>query len=372
MLCCIFNYAPLYRTSIFRKIDEGFDVRFHFGREVPGRQGIARLDYGIFRHPPVEFSSVNPFGQFPWYCGIQHLAFSRRYKVFLITGEFNWAYMPFLLFCRISGKKVYAWGHGLKSLGRYAPLKRFFYNSLEGYFIYGQKGLERMAELGFPREKFYVVANSLCGRDELSMPLAHLASDVYARHFGNTDPVLIFTGRLTRVKRLDLMVEALHLLPLSGSRFNAVLVGDGVCRGELEAMVKEKGLADRVWFYGECYDESLLAGLIYNADLCLSPGNSGLTAIHSMRYGTPVATNDDFETQMPEYEAVVPGRTGVLFGKDSPSSIAAAVSDWFSKGYGREAVRRECLGTLSEKWNSDAQMDVFRKVLGPAVEACGK
>lgn len=372
MICCIFNYAPLYRTSIFRKIDDGFDVRFHFGREVPGRRGIAKLDYGIFRHPPVEFSSVNPFGKFPWYCGIQHLAFSRKYKVFLITGEFNWAYLPFLFFCRITGKKVFAWGHGLKEVGKYAALKKFFYDSLEGYFIYGQRGLERMVELGFPREKFHQVANSLCGRDELCVSPGSLASDVYQGHFGNADPVLIFSGRLTRVKRLDLFVEALHLLSCSGSRFNAVLVGDGECRGELEALVREKGLAERVWFYGECYEESCLAELFYNADLCLSPGNVGLTAVHSMRYGTPVATNDDFESQMPEYETVVPGRTGVLFAKDDPASIAAAVSGWFSKGPDREAVRGECLRMVSEKWNSDAQMDVFRKVLGPVVESFGK
>ena len=372
MICCIFNYAPLYRPSIFRKLDEEFDVCFHFGRKVPGRHGIAKLDYRIFKHPPVEFSSINPCGRFPWYRGIQHLAFSRKYRIFLITGEFNWAYIPFLFFCRITGKKVFAWGHGLKEIGKYAVLKRFFYNSLEGYFIYGEKGLERMVELGFPRGKFHQVANSVCGRDELPFSSDELASDVYVRHFGNEDPVLIFTGRLTRVKRLDLLVDALQLLSCSGSRFNAVLVGDGECGEELKALVREKGLAERVWFVGECYDESRLAKLIYNADLCLSPGNAGLTAIHSMRYGTPVATNDDFETQMPEYEAVIPGRTGVLFAKDDPASIASAVSDWFSKGFDREAVRRECLRVVSEKWNSDAQMDVFRKVLGPVVASLGK
>ena len=368
MICCIFNYAPLYRASIFGKLDEEFDVRFYFGRKVPGRPGIAKLDYRVFKHSPVEFSSINPCGRFPWYCGIQHLAFSRRYRAFLVTGEFNWAYMPFLFFCRLLGKKVFGWGHGMKSIGKYAPLKRFFYNSFDGYFIYGQRNLERMVSMGFQREKFHVVSNSLCGRDELSS--AGLASDVFVRHFGNTDPVLIFSGRMTRIKRLDLLVDALVLLQSSGFRCNVVLVGDGECRRELEASVREKGVAERVWFYGECYDEERLSDLIFNADLCLSPGNVGLTAIHAMRYGTPVATHNDFETQMPEYEAVIPGKTGVLFEKDNPASIAAAVLDWFTKGPDRETVRGECLRNLSGRWNSDAQMEIFRTVLGPS--SCGK
>ena len=33
-LCCIFNYAPLYRASVFSKIDEAYDAQFYFGKEV--------------------------------------------------------------------------------------------------------------------------------------------------------------------------------------------------------------------------------------------------------------------------------------------------------------------------------------------------
>ena len=47
------------------------------------------------------------------------------------------------------------------------------------------------------------------------------------------------------------------------------------------------------------------------------------------------------------------------------ASIAAAVLDWFTKGPDRETVRGECLRNLSGRWNSDAQMEIFRTVLGP-------
>lgn len=52
------------------------------------------------------------------------------------------------------------------------------------------------------------------------------------------------------------------------------------------------------------------AEFIYNADLCVSPGNVGLTAMHSLVFGCPVITHNCFEWQMPEFEAIQPGITG--------------------------------------------------------------
>lgn len=52
------------------------------------------------------------------------------------------------------------------------------------------------------------------------------------------------------------------------------------------------------------------AELIYNADLCVAPGNIGLTAMHAMMFGCPCISHNDFSWQMPEFEAIVPYKTG--------------------------------------------------------------
>ena len=47
VLCCIFNYAPLYRESVYRKIDSEYDARFYFGAEPvygQGDLGLAKID----------------------------------------------------------------------------------------------------------------------------------------------------------------------------------------------------------------------------------------------------------------------------------------------------------------------------------------
>lgn len=61
---------------------------------------------------------------------------------------------------------------------------------------------------------------------------------------------------------------------------------DGEKTKEFKQLAESLGLQDYVWFYGACYNEKELSSLIYNADLCVAPGNIGLTAMHSMVFGT--------------------------------------------------------------------------------------
>ncbi|MCM1178006.1 MAG: glycosyltransferase [Bacteroides sp.] len=362
MLCCIFNYAPLYRQSIYGRLDEEFDIQFFFGRNLCGAQnsGIEKLDYGMFRNPPVEFTARDFCGRFPWYSGILRLPFSRKYSSFLVTGEFNWAYVPFLVLCRITGKRVYAWGHGLKRIGRYGCFKRFYYNSIATYFIYGSKGRDRMAALGFPEEKFRVIFNSLGGKVE-RMANAALESGIYKDHFRNDLPVIIFSGRLTKAKKLGMLVKAVSELNAEGCGCNLVIVGDGPCRHALEDTAA--GIRQNTWFYGACYDKASIAALQYNADLCAAPGNVGLSAIQSMMYGVPVISHDDFESQMPEYEAIVDGRTGLLYRHGDYADMKAKIRQWLESGVDRSEVRKACYDVIDSAWNSDEQIKIFKEVI---------
>ena len=92
-LCCIFNYAPLYRTSVYSLIDREYDARFFFGDEPvagKGDAGIAKMDVSVFSHPPGRIRNRVLPGRIPWRSGIMGLPF--RFRTFLISGDFNWAY----------------------------------------------------------------------------------------------------------------------------------------------------------------------------------------------------------------------------------------------------------------------------------------
>lgn len=107
----------------------------------------------------------------------------------------------------------------------------------------------------------------------------------------------------------------------------------------------------KVWFYGESYKEEELSNLIFNAELCVSPGNVGLTAMHSMAYGTPVITHDNFPNQMPEFEAIIPDKTGKFYKDGSIDSLAHTISEWHkAHRMERDKVRRYCQEEIDRNW----------------------
>ena len=154
-------------------------------------------------------------------------------------------------------------------------------------------------------------------------------------------------------------------LESEGSACNLVLVGDGPARERLEKEADTLGLADRVWFYGETYDDHIIGTFLYHSAACVSPGNVGLTAIHSLTFGTPVVTHSDGNRQGPEYEAIEPGISGSLFAENDTEALAGAIRPWLGLGrQSREEVRAACRRIIDEKFNPDRQMQVLRTVFG--------
>lgn len=366
MLCCIFNYPPLYRQSIYKKIDESYNTQFYFGREpIEGKvSGIKKLDMTLFNHRPIEIRNKLVGHRFLWRTGILLLPMNWKYTVFLITGDMPLSYIPFLILCKICGKKVYAWGHGTKKIsGRSSSiLNKFFYNTIDGFFVYGERGKQRLIDLGFNGNKFYVIYNSLVDKVEPSQQVS-LKSDIYQSHFRNAYKTIIFIGRLTPVKKLDWILRAMYTHKQKGINYNLMLIGEGEEKENLRKLSKDLGLNQFIWFYGECYDENLLNSLLYNADVCVSPGNVGLTAMHCMQYGVPVITHNNFEEQMPEYESIKDWKTGLLYEYGDFEDFKDKIRLWILSQDDREAIRQNCYGVINMHYNSDYQISVIKQVI---------
>lgn len=356
-ICCIFNYAPFYRESIYRKIDETFDAQFCFS---DFQCDIPKMDYTKFKREPHTFHESLLLGKLLYRSGLLKYAI-KPFDTYLMIGDTSISHIPFLILCRLLGKKIYAWGHGAKSFGgKMGFVTWLHYKLWNGFFCYGDGGKKRLVQLGVPESKLYVIYNSLSNG---AVPLKSLESPVLKEHFGNNYPTILFVGRLTPVKKLDWILEALAKHQSCGVNYNVLIVGDGAERSHLEEMVNEYGLYDRVWLYGECYNKSELNRLIYNSTLCVSPGNVGLTAIHALEFGTPVLSHNDFETQMPEYESIVPGETGALYEKDNYIDFCDCIKKWIESNPDRNKIRQNCYDIINSKFNSMYQIKLLKSVL---------
>ena len=103
---------------------------------------------------------------------------------------------------------------------------------------------------------------------------------------------------------------------------------------------------------------------MYNADLCVAPGNIGLTAMHAMMFGCPCISHDDFCWQMPEFEAIREGKTGCFFKRDDINSLASTISKWLKeKENKRQEVREACFKEIDENWNPHKQIKIIKSVI---------
>lgn len=356
-LCCIFNYAPLYRKSIYLSIDKEYDAQFCFSDM---KSDIKKMDYTDFKKKPIIVYDRS----FPllYRFGILRLAF-KNFKHFLVIGDANLSYLFFIPLCHLLGKKVYAWGHGYKSFkGKMGWYLKWLAKHFDVFFTYGDGGKQRMVELGIPSDKIEVIYNSLNVGVDASSQLTYMSNQIQ-EHFGNNANTLLFVGRLTKVKQLDWILKAQAYHKSKGINYNVLIIGDGPERQVLEQLVVDLGLTKSVWFYGQCYDDNELSRLLYNVTLCVSPGNVGLTALHAMSYGTPVISNDDFETQMPEYETIVPGKTGLLYKKNDFPDYCDKIEEWLALGLQREVVRKNCYDVINGHFNSRYQIELLKRII---------
>lgn len=142
------------------------------------------------------------------------------------------------------------------------------------------------------------------------------------------------------------------------------MIGDGTEKERMLQDVQALRVTQQIWFYGACYDEESNASLIYNADLCVAPGNIGLTAMHAMMFGCPCLSHNDFPWQMPEFEAIHEGSTGCFFERDNIEDLANSIDKWFLEHADkREDVREACFHEIDKEWNPHKQLEIIKNMI---------
>ena len=361
-ICLIYNFAQHYRSNIFTLLDQKLDIDFVFGDKY---LNVKKMEYAVLKHKVTEVKNLR-IGPFLWQKGTIKFLF-KGYDKFILLGEpMNLCSWIILLFGRLTRKKIYFWSHGWygKESRLKAQIKKMYFGLANGTMLYGDYAKCLMIKEGLNPNKLTTIYNSLYYDKQLELRNKIKSSYLYVEHFGNNHPVLVMIGRLNIRKHLDMLIEAIAILNNNNEKYNLILIGDGEDKEKLLQMASNKGLQDQIWFYGACYDEEISARLLYNADLCVVPGDIGLTAIHSLSFGVPVVSHNCFMFQGPEFEAIKPNVTGNFYEYGNVESLANTISKWFvTCGKVRNKVRQACFDEVDSKWNPHVQLDLIRKAI---------
>lgn len=361
-ICLASLTASHYRQLIYKLIDEQMNCDFIFGNQ---NTSVKQLDTSVLRN--AIYIPNSPIGHGRWFKMPKALALLRSYDVIIndmgILCTTSWLV---LLKAKIRKQSVYLWDHGWYGREGFVKkwMKRLYFGLADGSFIYGNYARNLMIENGFDGSKLHVIHNSLDYDAQMILRDEMAKTTIYSDHFGNNNPVLIMIGRLNLRKSLNMLIEAIARLKKKGEMYNVVLIGDGEDRCKLEQLSIDLNVADQVWFYGACYDEKTNAELIYNSDMCVVPGDIGLTAIHAMMFGTPCISHDYYPNQGPEFEAIQEGVTGSFFKHNDVNSLAETISKWFAEKKDiREEVRLACYKEVDDNWTPHKQIEIIKKVI---------
>lgn len=363
--CFVFNQAPRYVESSYILFDRELDAKWCFGSNDTD---IKDMDHSLLKDVTIYQTIKGRFGTYSLR-GVSEVAGEKTIGGYVLIGDpllTNAWTLPLLIKLKNPKAKILYWSHGWygKESKVKAIVKKLFFKLADGVLLYGNYAKGLMIKEGFNPNTLYTIHNALHHSQQVKLRNSITLSNIYSDHFNNHYPTILFIGRLTKVKQLDMVVNALSLLKENGKNYNLVFVGDGSERNSLEAIVQEKCLKDSVWFYGACYDERQNAELIYNADLCVAPGNIGLTAMHSLVFGCPAVSHNDFKWQMPEFEAIHPGVTGDFFERNNVDALANTIEKWFIEHSDkREEVRQACYDEIDNYWTPEYELNVLKKAL---------
>jgi glycosyltransferase involved in cell wall biosynthesis len=362
----VYDGFPHYRKGVIEELASSANCHYCFVGDATYRDASIKA-YQFA--PEIDRQITTSFALGPFHVQMGILRALRRkditHCVFLGNPWFisYWALTPIL---RLRNVKVYYWTHGW--ISRHEPLmrriiKELFFRLPNGLLLYGRRAKQIGVSRGFSPARMHVLNNSLDYNaqkrlfERLSgVSQATLRTELQLPQSGN---IIICTARLTTKCRFDLLIRAAHILKATNRDVFIVLVGDGPEHAALSRLADSLGVAHRFW--GACYDETMIAKLYKASDLTVSPGKVGLTAMHSMSYGTPVISHGNLDHQMPEVEAISPGVTGDFFTENSSEELAQAIAKWFTNHPTKP--ERECIARIEAEFTPSYQRCVIEAAL---------
>jgi 1,2-diacylglycerol 3-alpha-glucosyltransferase len=366
----VHHFFAHYREPVLNELSSStqYDYWFVGDKTDPINDGIRGAN--ITNHSRFVYAPSLFLGRFLFQRGVMHFALRKDIHAIIYMGAADFISTWFsAILARSTGKKVYFWTHGWTHDDSWINnfIRCSFYRlGNGGLMLYGGRARQFGIKKGFDPDRLYVIYNSLdyeqCKRIRQEITPSELES-VRKENFTNPNlPMVICSSRLIKVRRLDLLLDALAILKSQGYDVNALIVGGGVEKRALEQ--KALGMTLPVRFLGECYDEKILARLFMASNVTVVPGYIGLTAMHSLGYGIPVITNDNPELNAPEWEAVQPGVNGDLYRYGDAANLAEKIRRWTHLDDVEKAeLSARCIQSVEQHYTPKAQREAIEYAL---------
>lgn len=362
----VYPFFPLYRLGVIFQLSKSIKFDLILASDFTTLDGIK--GFGLTHFQRFNWCKLKNYwmlnNKLLWQSGLLNFVrFNELATVIFLANPYHISTWWYSIIYRLLGKRVIFWTHGIikNERGIKLFLRKLFLRLPNEIMIYSHFSKNKLVELGFSYNRIHVIYNSVYNEflEEFdNFDSASIDRNMNFSEYRN----LVFIGRLTEHKKINLLLEAFNFLDPNCYRLH--IVGDGPQMEIIRNFVAENQLQDHIVFYGSIYNENSIKDILSICDLCVSPGEVGLTAIHCMQYGVPVISHGDKEFQMPEFEIIVPKITGDFFVRDDVKSLKTVITDWFNQpGYDRNLIRQNCINQVKNKYNPRNQSEIIENVV---------
>ena len=326
-----YPFFPSYRKGILESLTGTQNVKVDIMAGTKGRASIDALSTSDV--PQLQETSTLRFGPVSLHPRAIKRALSAEYDVVVTApATLSLSVWTILAARRLLGKSTFLWGQ-CGEPGARGPKRRAqeALNRLAtGLLVYAHKAKAAACELGTSPDKVKVVGNAVEHTSGIeTMSAAQVKALAKSRGVGaeprRTALHLLYVGRITGRKRLDRLIDAVHVLHRRGHAVTASIVGGGTNLEEIREQAAASGLPIEV--PGPVYEDEMLAPYFSKATVAVAPDAIGLLAIDSLRHAVPVVFPIN-PVNGPEFEALSLNINAVSFETLTPEGLADAVEGW--------------------------------------------
>jgi len=335
-----------YRRDLYKYLltSEDFDFEILAGTDYQGIKSLEGNDFTVLNYFSCRFLKR----RFYYLKGSIRYILSRKPEILMCGGvDFHHIHtiILFFLFRIILWRKFFWWTHGTAgNQGRIGlHIRKFFYRTASGVLVYSVSGKETLNSMGIKNEKIKVISNAINRED-----YGYLNHNLNASRNESDTFRILFSGRITLEKRLELLVRTMQYL-IDQRRVDVAcwIIGAGDI-GKLNNLACELDVSNHIKFIGAKYGKDVHE-FFSQADLFVYPGGIGLAILHAYSYGLPVITTDNMGLQMPEIELLAPGLTGDFYRDDSIEDLGEKIIQWKNNiAESREIIQNNCFNRIDE------------------------
>lgn len=299
----------------------------------------------------------------------------KRGDVLVVSGDVhNVSSLRMAIRAKSRGIKVVWWGQlwSASSTKFKVAVRLFIAKQVSDVFLcYTNKGASYLKAHGFEGCRVFATGNTI-DQKPVKAAAAEWDNEKLLRFQSQKEiagkNLLLLCGVLKPKVKLRLLIQAMADRRMIAADTVLAIIGDGDTKKANVELAKALGISDRVIWIDATRDQQIMAPWFLSAKVYVYPGSIGLSILHAFSYGLPVVTHGNADHQMPEFEVMEDGKTGLVFEEENVDDMIEKVVSLLKDRDRLTRMKKYCMEKASSSYSMDNMVDNFCNAIDRAAE----